>query len=199
MLVTLVSGCAYTNQSAGRNVSKADHQHRLLRLAVYCQGEYTGMTAVDLKKASLMTALRPGLSEGHAWGMLKTRISGAEVAELRKLADKAELRSFRPKSSWFKTCPLTDQGSDLVLAWDDKEVVYAIPPNIMRKSLSKRAKKAYTLMDAIVCRLDELQYKYRQDKSHITKVKTFGPEYKQFIKELEQVLDKSLPEKRIGW
>ncbi len=199
-LVLLIPVTSNADQASKRIAS----DHRLLRVTLYTYGLRTGRQIIDMENMQIR-ALGYVLPSQEKTGMpsFESNVTANEMKSLKKLMENSGLRYFQPRLEWFEgynkeVC--FDGGAELVITWDDKEVIFGIPPTERRSKLPKKALRIYEEMDKIIDRLFMLTSKYA-NKSNITFSEDWGKssQAKQFYSEMDIVSKKSLPVGRKGW
>jgi len=180
---------------------------RLLSVSVYGVGQSTGYITVDLQRRSLR-ALGPGIWEGLTetsgkWGLLRARISVKEADSLRKLLTKANVRRFRPQSRWFSGLKWKDRPVDvttplLVIAWEDRELAFALPPDQLCAHVPRKAKRTYGLLTSVDRYVRSLENRYFA-RENIIGLSIEDPAVAAFDRESDRVWKKSLPHARGDW
>jgi len=187
---------------------EAVEQSELQRIALYTYGLGTGRIVLDFSTSEVSE-----LSIGHptssvAWYAFKAKLTEAEVRKYRSMVETSGLRDFSPQASWFpeykasRWGPL-EGGSDLVLTWNDREVVFGFPPyppDVFRAKLPESAVEAYKTMDRIAESLDKTSQECRKTASlTVIEDPNKSPEIKRLHEEIRDIWEKSLPKDRKGW
>lgn len=195
---------SYGDAAAKRSVKRP----RLVKVQLYTYGLSTGCTTIDFRRSTFSAkgyTFEVNSPPDRARGVpsFTMRMPDRDVNSIRHLISKLGSRTFRPKSQWFPRSrpgrPICNEGgADLLIAWEDMEVVYRVPPSDARGHLPRSAVRRYSTMDMIVSQLLCLTREYGRSSPTITWIGL--PEWKRGFGDCAKELrSRSLPRGRNWW
>lgn len=129
--------------------------------------------------ANTMKVLETRPSGGAGWYMADIPVTESDIDYLRvSVRQQAPaLRSLKPREKWFyspifkTTTTVTDYSSYSQFTWPDKQVTFAVPPNITRKWVPRSGKRCYNYMDQLTQEMGKLKDKYAASTKYVFKKK----------------------------